>query len=180
FFKKDFDASDIRQSIVAALAIRVQEPVFESQTKTKLGSNNVSPGGPTIRTFINDFIKTELDNYLHKNPVIANDLLKRILQSERERKEISGIKKLANERAKKANLHNKKLRDCRVHYDDPKANVEAKNGTMLFITEGDSASGSITKSRNVQTQAVFSLRGKPLNCYGMTKKVVYENEEFNL
>jgi len=180
FFKKDFDASDIRQSIVAALAIRVQEPVFESQTKTKLGSNNIAPDGPTIRTFINDFIKKELDNFLHKNPTVANDILKRILQSERERKEISGIKKLANERAKKANLHNKKLRDCRVHYDDSKANMEAKNATMLFITEGDSASGSITKSRDVQTQAVFSLRGKPLNCYGMTKKVVYENEEFNL
>lgn len=180
FYKKDFDASDVRQSIVAAVAIRVQEPVFESQTKTKLGSNTIAPDGPTVRTFVNDFLKTELDNYLHKNPSIANDLLKRILQSERERKEISGIKKLANERAKKANLHNKKLRDCRVHYDDPKADMEARNNTMLFITEGDSASGSITKSRNVQTQAVFSLRGKPLNCFGMTKKVVYENEEFNL
>ena len=180
FYKKDFDASDVRQSIVAAVAIRVQEPVFESQTKTKLGSNTIAPDGPTVRTFVNDFLKTELDNYLHKNPSIANDLLKRILQSERERKEISGIKKLANERAKKANLHNKKLRDCRVHYDDPKADMEARNNTMLFITEGDSASGSITKSRDVQTQAVFSLRGKPLNCFGMTKKVVYENEEFNL
>src|SRR5690554_414703 len=180
FFKKDFDASDIRQSITAAVAIRVQEPVFESQTKTKLGSNNIAPDGPTVRTFVNDFLKTELDNYLHKNPAVAQELLKRILQSERERKEISGIKKLANERAKKANLHNKKLRDCRVHYDDPKANMEARNETMLFLTEGDSASGSITKSRNVQTQAVFSLRGKPLNCFGMTKKVVYENEEFNL
>ena len=180
FFKKDFDASDVRQSIVAAVAIRVQEPVFESQTKTKLGSQSIGPDGPTVRTFVNDFIKKELDNYLHKNPDTATDLLKRILQSERERKEISGIKKLANERAKKANLHNKKLRDCRVHYDDPKADLEARNNTMLFITEGDSASGSITKSRNVQTQAVFSLRGKPLNCFGMTKKVVYENEEFNL
>ncbi|WP_215226746.1 DNA topoisomerase IV subunit B [Echinicola shivajiensis] len=180
FFKKDYDASDIRQSIVGAIAVRVQEPVFESQTKTKLGSQSVGPDGPTLRTFVNDFIKVELDNYLHKNPDTANALLKRILQSERERKEISGIKKLANERAKKANLHNKKLRDCRVHYDDKKANEEAKNDTMLFITEGDSASGSITKSRDVQTQAVFSLRGKPLNCYGMTKKVVYENEEFNL
>lgn len=180
FYKKDFDAADVRQSIVAAVAIRVQEPVFESQTKTKLGSNNIAPDGPTVRTFVNDFLKTELDNYLHKNPTVANELLKRILQSERERKEISGIKKLANERAKKANLHNKKLRDCRVHYDDPKADMEARNETMLFITEGDSASGSITKSRNVQTQAVFSLRGKPLNCFGMTKKVVYENEEFNL
>jgi topoisomerase-4 subunit B len=180
FYKKEFDASDIRQSIVAAIAVRVQEPVFESQTKTKLGSQNIGPDGPTLRTFVNDFIKTELDNYLHKNPAVADALLKRILQSERERKEISGIKKLANERAKKANLHNKKLRDCRVHYDDPKAEEEAKNRSMLFITEGDSASGSITKSRDVQTQAVFSLRGKPLNCYGMTKKVVYENEEFNL
>jgi topoisomerase-4 subunit B len=180
FYKKEFDASDIRQSIVAAIAVRVQEPVFESQTKTKLGSQNIGPDGPTLRTFVNDFVKTELDNYLHKNPSVADALLRRILQSERERKEISGIKKLANERAKKANLHNKKLRDCRVHYDDPKAEEESKNRSMLFITEGDSASGSITKSRDVQTQAVFSLRGKPLNCYGMTKKVVYENEEFNL
>ncbi|AGA79537.1 DNA topoisomerase IV subunit B [Echinicola vietnamensis] len=180
FFKKDYDAADIRQSIAAAIAVRVQEPVFESQTKTKLGSHSVGPDGPTLRTFVNDFVKTELDNYLHKNQETANALLKRILQSERERKEISGIKKLANERAKKANLHNRKLRDCRVHYDDVKANEEKKNDTMLFITEGDSASGSITKSRDVQTQAVFSLRGKPLNCFGMTKKVVYENEEFNL
>ena len=180
FYKKDYDASDIRQSVVAAIAVRVQDPVFESQTKTKLGSQSVGPNGPTLRTFVNDFIKTELDNYLHKNPAVADALLKRILQSERERKEISGIKKLANERAKKANLHNKKLRDCRVHYDDPKANEDVKNNSMLFITEGDSASGSITKSRDVQTQAVFSLRGKPLNCFGMTKKVVYENEEFNL
>lgn len=180
FYKKEFDASDIRGSVVAAVAVRVLEPVFESQTKTKLGSQSVGPDGPTLRTFVNDFVKTELDNYLHKNPAVADALLKRILQSERERKEISGIKKLANERAKKANLHNKKLRDCRVHYDDPKGDEEQKNKTMLFITEGDSASGSITKSRDVQTQAVFSLRGKPLNCYGMTKKVVYENEEFNL
>ncbi len=180
FFKKDYDAADIRQSVVAAIAVRVQEPVFESQTKTKLGSQSVGPDGPTLRTFVNDFIKNALDNYLHENPDTANALLKRILQSERERKEISGIKKLANERAKKANLHNKKLRDCRVHYDDAKGNAESKNQTMLFITEGDSASGSITKSRDVQTQAVFSLRGKPLNCYGMSKKVVYENEEFNL
>jgi topoisomerase-4 subunit B len=180
FYKKDYDSSDIRQSVVAAIAVRVQEPVFESQTKTKLGSQSVGPDGPTLRTFVNDFVKTALDNFLHKNSAVADALLKRILQSERERKEISGIKKLANERAKKANLHNKKLRDCRVHYDDPKANEDAKNNTMLFLTEGDSASGSITKSRDVQTQAVFSLRGKPLNCYGMTKKVVYENEEFNL
>jgi len=180
FYKKDYDSSDIRQSVVAAIAVRVQEPVFESQTKTKLGSQSIGPDGPTLRTFVNDFVKTALDNYLHKNPAVADALLKRILQSERERKEISGIKKLANDRAKKANLHNKKLRDCRVHYDDPKANEDAKNNTMLFLTEGDSASGSITKSRDVQTQAVFSLRGKPLNCFGMTKKVVYENEEFNL
>ncbi|MCH7399511.1 type IIA DNA topoisomerase subunit B [Belliella sp. DSM 107340] len=180
FYKKDYDASDIRQSVVAAIAVRVQEPVFESQTKTKLGSQTIGGDGPTLRTFVNDFLKVELDNYLHKNPAVADALLKRILQSERERKEISGIKKLANERAKKANLHNKKLRDCRVHYDDPKSDEEKRNNTMLFLTEGDSASGSITKSRDVQTQAVFSLRGKPLNCFGMTKKVVYENEEFNL
>ncbi|MEQ8576900.1 MAG: toprim domain-containing protein, partial [Fulvivirga sp.] len=178
FYKKDFDASDIRASIVGAVAVRVQEPVFESQTKTKLGSQNVGPDGPTMRTFINDFLKTELDNYLHRNGQVADALLKRILQSERERKEIAGIKKLANERAKKANLHNKKLRDCRLHYDDKKS--DRVDDTMIFITEGDSASGSITKSRDVQTQAVFSLRGKPLNCFNLTKKVVYENEEFNL
>lgn len=178
FYKKDFDASDIRASIVGAVAVRVQEPVFESQTKTKLGSQNVGPDGPTMRTFINDFLKTELDNYLHRNSQVADALLKRILQSERERKEIAGIKKLANERAKKANLHNKKLRDCRLHYDDKKG--DRIDDTMIFITEGDSASGSITKSRDVQTQAVFSLRGKPLNCFNLTKKVVYENEEFNL
>ena len=177
YYKKDFDASDIRGSIVASISVRVQDPVFESQTKTKLGSQNMGPDGPTVRTFINDFIKKELDDYLHKHQDVADALLKRILQSERERKEIAGIKKLANERAKKANLHNKKLRDCRVHYGDPKDESE---NTMLFITEGDSASGSITKSRDVQTQAVFSLRGKPLNCYGLTKKIVYENEEFNL
>lgn len=178
FYKKDFDATDIRTSIVAAISVRVQEPVFESQTKTKLGSQSVGPDGPTMRTFVNDFVKKALDDYLHRSSQTADALLKRILQSERERKEIAGIKKLANERAKKANLHNKKLRDCRVHYDDPKA--ENRDSSMLFITEGDSASGSITKSRNVQTQAVFSLRGKPLNCFGYTKKVVYENEEFNL
>jgi topoisomerase-4 subunit B len=180
FFKKEFDPSDVRASIVGAIAIRVQEPVFESQTKTKLGSTNISPdsSSPSIRTFIGDFIKTELDNYLHKNPSVADAILKRILQSERERKDIAGIKKLANERAKKANLHNKKLRDCRVHLSDDKA--ETKLDSVLFITEGDSASGSITKSRDVQTQAVFSLRGKPLNSYGLTKKIVYENEEFNL
>ncbi|MGW8123648.1 DNA topoisomerase IV subunit B [Roseivirga echinicomitans] len=180
FYNKNFEATDVRASIVAAIAVRVQEPVFESQTKTKLGSQNVAPDGPTMRTFVNDFVKKALDDFLHKNPDTANLLLKRILQSERERKEIAGIKKLANERAKKANLHNKKLRDCRIHLDDKKADEDLRNATTLFITEGDSASGSITKSRNVQTQAVFSLRGKPLNCYGYSKKVVYENEEFNL
>lgn len=179
FYNKNFEATDVRASIVGAVAVRVQEPVFESQTKTKLGSQSVGPDGPTMRTFINDFVKKELDNYLHKHPDTAEALLKRILQSERERKEIAGIKKIANERAKKANLHNKKLRDCRVHYGGNK-NDELAERTMIFITEGDSASGSITKSRDVQTQAVFSLRGKPLNCYGLTKKVVYENEEFNL
>lgn len=177
FYKKEFDASDIRASIVSAISIRVQEPVFESQTKTKLGSQNIAPEGPSVRTFINDFIKKELDDYLHKYPSDADALLKRILQSERERKDIAGIKKLANERAKKASLHNKKLRDCKIHFDD---SHERKQETTLFITEGDSASGSITKSRDVMTQAVFSLKGKPLNCFGLTKKVVYENEEFNL
>ncbi|WP_339606234.1 DNA topoisomerase IV subunit B [uncultured Roseivirga sp.] len=180
FYNKNFEATDVRASIVGAIAVRVQEPVFESQTKTKLGSQNVAPDGPTMRTFVNDFVKKALDDFLHKNPDTANLLLKRILQSERERKEIAGIKKLANERAKKANLHNKKLRDCRIHLDDKKGDDDLRNATTLFITEGDSASGSITKSRNVQTQAVFSLRGKPLNCYGYSKKVVYENEEFNL
>ncbi|MEM0939435.1 MAG: DNA topoisomerase IV subunit B [Bacteroidota bacterium] len=180
FYSKNFDAADIRSAVVGAVAVRVQEPVFESQTKTKLGSQSVGPNGPTMRTFINDFIKTELDNYLHRHSETADALLRRIQQSERERKEIAGIKKLANERAKKANLHNKKLRDCRIHFNDKKGNDEAKDETMIFITEGDSASGSITKSRNVQTQAVFSLRGKPFNCFGHTKKVVYENEEFNL
>ena len=180
FYGKNFDAADVRASIVGAIAIRVQEPVFESQTKTKLGSQNVAPEGPTMRTFVNDFVKTDLDNFLHRNSDVADALLKRIMQSERERKEIAGIKKLANERAKKANLHNKKLRDCRIHLDDKKGDDEVKEKTMIFITEGDSASGSITKSRDVQTQAVFSLRGKPFNCYGQTKKVVYENEEFNL
>ncbi|WKV11542.1 DNA topoisomerase IV subunit B [Marivirga harenae] len=178
FYGKNYDPSDIRQAVVAAVAVRVQEPVFESQTKTKLGSQNVAPDGPTMRTFINDFVKKALDDYLHRNPKTAEALQKRIMQSERERKDMAGIKKLANERAKKANLHNKKLRDCRVHYDDNKH--DRKDDTMIFITEGDSASGSITKSRDVQTQAVFSLRGKPLNCYGKTKKLVYENEEFNL
>lgn len=177
FYKKDFDASDVRASIIAAVAIKVQEPVFESQTKTKLGSQSIGPEGPTVRTFINDFIKKALDDYLHKNPDTAEALLKRIQQSERERKDIAGIKKLANERAKKASLHNRKLRDCKIHYDNKH---ERAQETTLFITEGDSASGSITKSRDVQTQAVFSLKGKPLNAYGLTKKIVYENEEFNL
>jgi topoisomerase-4 subunit B len=177
FYKKDFDASDVRASIIGAIAIKVQEPVFESQTKTKLGSQSIGPDGPTVRTFINDFVKKALDDYLHKDSATADALLKRIMQSERERKDIAGIKKLANERAKKASLHNRKLRDCKLHFGDKnERNLE----TTLFITEGDSASGSITKSRDVQTQAVFSLRGKPLNCYGLTKKIVYENEEFNL
>lgn len=186
FFKKDYDASDIRTGIVAAVSVRVVEPVFESQTKTKLGSINVDVNGPTMRQFFMDFLGKELDNFLHKNPGIAEALKKRIEQSERERKEMAGIKKLANERAKKANLHNRKLRDCRVHLNDepPSKNREEfiarQNETTLFITEGDSASGSITKARQVDTQAVFSLRGKPLNCFGLTKKVVYENEEFNL
>jgi topoisomerase-4 subunit B len=177
FYKKDFDASDIRTSIVAAISIKVQEPVFESQTKTKLGSQDIAPGGPSIRSFIGDFVKQELDNYLHKNPETADLLLQKIIQSEKERKELSGIRKLARERAKKASLHNRKLRDCKIHFNssDPR-----KLESTLFITEGDSASGSITKSRDVLTQAVFSLKGKPLNCYGLTKKVVYENEEFNL
>ena len=178
FFKKDFDASDIRASIVAAISVRVVEPVFESQTKTKLGSLTMEPNGQSLRAYVNEFIKKELDDFLHRHTDVANAMLKRILQSERERKDIAGIKKLANERAKKANLHNRKLRDCRVHFDE--INNVLSNETVIFITEGDSASGSITKSRNVQTQAVFSLRGKPLNCFGLTKKVVYENEEFNL
>ncbi len=180
FYGKNFDASDVRSAVIGAIAVRVQEPVFESQTKTKLGSLNVDLGGATMRTFVNDFLKKELDNYLHRNSAIADVLLKRIQQSERERKEIAGIKKLANDRAKKANLHNKKLRDCRVHYNDKKKGGDMKDHTMVFITEGDSASGSITKTRNIQTQAVFSLRGKPFNCFGHKKKVVYENEEFNL
>jgi topoisomerase IV subunit B len=180
FYNKNFDPQDIRASIIAAISVRVEEPVFESQTKTKLGSQNIAPDGPTMRSFFNDFLKSELDNYLHRNPETAQAIQKKILQSERERKEIAGIKKLANERAKKANIHNKKLRDCRLHYNENKGTAEDQNGTTIFITEGDSASGSITKARDVQTQAVFSLRGKPLNCYGMTKKVVYQNEEFNL
>lgn len=186
FYKKDYEASDIRGSIVAAISVRVVEPVFESQTKTKLGSVNVDEGGPSMRQFILDFLSRELDNYLHKNPSIADALKKRIEQNERERKDLAGIKKLANERAKKANLHNKKLRDCRVHLNDeaPAKNKQeffaVQKNTTVFITEGDSASGSLTKARDVETQAVFSLRGKPLNCFGMTKKVVYENEELNL
>ena len=186
FYKKDYDAADIRTGIVAAVSVRVVEPVFESQTKTKLGSTNIAEGGPSMRNFIGDFFAKELDNFLHKNPTTAEELKKRIEQSERERKELSGIKKLANERAKKANLHNRKLRDCRIHLNDEPPNkgkeehIAKMNESTVFITEGDSASGSITKSRNVETQAVFSLRGKPLNCFGLTKKVVYENEEFNL
>ena len=178
FFNKNFEAADVRKAIVAAISINVEEPVFESQTKTKLGSNDIGPNGPTVRTFVLDFLKRELDNFLHKNPEVAEAVHKKILISERERKELSGIQKLARERAKKVSLHNKKLRDCRQHYNDQKAVRKAE--TQIFITEGDSASGSITKSRDVETQAVFSLRGKPLNCYGLTKKVVYENEEFNL
>ena len=178
FYNKNFEPSDVRKSIVSAISIKVMEPVFESQTKTKLGSTDVGPGMPTVRTFVNDFVKNKLDNFLHKNPEVADLLLRKILQAERERKELSGIRKLAKDRAKKANLHNKKLRDCRVHLGDIK-NPRCLEST-LFITEGDSASGSITKSRDVNTQAVFSLRGKPLNSYGMSKKIVYENEEFNL
>ena len=180
YYNKNFEASDVRKSIVTAVSIKVMEPVFESQTKTKLGSTDMGsePGMPSVRTFVNDFVKNKLDSYLHKNPVTADALLRKILQAERERKELSGIRKLATDRAKKANLHNKKLRDCRAHLPDTK---NPKNlDSTLFITEGDSASGSITKSRDVNTQAVFSLRGKPLNCYGMSKKIVYENEEFNL
>ena len=178
FYGKNFDASDVRKSIISAIAIKVMEPVFESQTKTKLGSTEMGGDLPTVRTYINDFIKTKLDNFLHKNVEIADKLQKKILQAEKERKELSGIRKLAKDRAKKASLHNKKLRDCRIHLGDIKK--ENHLDTTLFITEGDSASGSITKSRNVNTQAVFSLKGKPLNSYGLSKKIVYENEEFNL
>ncbi len=177
FYKKDYDASDIRTSIVAAFSIKIQEPVFESQTKTKLGSQHIEPGGQTVRNYVNEMVKRNLDNFLHRNPDVADALRRKILQSEKERKEMAGIKKLARESAKKASLHNKKLRDCRVHYN---TNKEQRLESTLFITEGDSASGSITKSRNVNTQAVFSLKGKPLNSYGMSKKVVYQNEEFNL
>src|SRR5690554_3840043 len=177
YYRKDFDPSDIRASIVAAISIKVEEPVFESQTKTKLGSRDIAPNGPTVRAHVGNFLQTELDNYLHKNHQTAENLLRRITESERERKAISGIKKLAKQRAKKVNLHNKKLRDCRIHFN---SNHERAEESSIFITEGDSASGSITKSRDVNTQAVFSLRGKPLNTYGMSKKIVYENEEFNL
>lgn len=177
FFKKDFDPGDVRASIAAALSIKIQEPVFESQTKTKLGSQYMEPNGQTVRNYVIDVVKRNLDNYLHMNPQTADAIYQKILSSEKERKEIAGIKKLAKESVKKASLHNKKLRDCRIHYNQ---NHERRLDTTLFITEGDSASGSITKSRDVNTQAVFSLKGKPLNCYGLTKKVVYENEEFNL
>jgi len=186
FFKRDYDAADIRQSIAAAISVKVVEPVFESQTKTKLGSQYIEEGGVTMKNFVGDFLARELDNYLHKNPSTADALKKRIEQSEKERKELAGIKKLANERAKKANLHNRKLRDCRFHYNEEPSGkekemiLEKQKESTIFITEGDSASGSITKAREVETQAVFSLRGKPLNCFGLTKKVVYENEEFNL
>jgi len=177
---KKYEASDIRASIIAAISVRVQEPVFESQTKTKLGSINMGPDGPTVRGFMLDFVKEHLDNYLHENPLVAEALKKRIDQSERERTDMAGVKKLANQRAKKANLHNRKLRDCRFHLGENAKEAEKELLTTLFITEGDSASGSITKSRNVETEAVFSLRGKPLNCFGLKKKIVYENEELNL
>lgn len=177
FFKKDYEAVDVRTSIIAAISIKVQEPVFESQTKTKLGSQEIGPKGPSVKAFVGDFLKTELDNFLHKNPEVAQSILQKIIQNERERKDLQGIQKLARERAKKASLHNKKLRDCRVHLN---SNDERKLETTIFICEGDSASGSLTKTRDVNTQAVFSLKGKPLNVHGLTKKVVYENEEFNL
>jgi len=180
FYKKDFDVSDIRASIVVALSIRLQNPIFESQTKNKLGSIDMAPDGPTIKVFINDFLKTEFDNFLHKNPETAKYIFNKIIQSEKERKDIAGIKKIAKQKTKKANLHNKKLRDCKYHYNDKKTTDEFRFASTLFITEGDSASGSITKTRDVKTQAVFSLRGKPLNSYGLTKKIVYQNEEFNL
>jgi len=178
FYKKDYDASDIRSSITAAVSVRVVEPVFESQTKTKLGSTEIAPDGPSMKSAMMDFIKKHVDDFLHKNPSTADALIKKILQNERERKDMAGVQKLAKERAKRANLHNKKLRDCRIHLPDAKK--DERYESTLFITEGDSASGSITKSRNPDLQAVFSLRGKPLNCYGLKKKVVYENEEFNL
>jgi len=178
FFGKNYDASDIRKSVISAISIKVMEPVFESQTKTKLGSTEMGEKMPTVRSYINDFLGTQLDNYLHKNPETADKIQRKIMQAEKERKELSGIRKLARDRAKKASLHNKKLRDCRVHLGDLKKDRRLES--TVFITEGDSASGSITKSRDVNTQAVFSLRGKPLNTFGMTKKIVYENEEFNL
>jgi topoisomerase IV subunit B len=178
-FKKQYDAKDIRESIIAAVAVRVEEPVFESQTKTRLGSERMAPDGPAMRTFMNDFLGKALDDFLHKNPEVTKELHKRVMQSERERKEIADVKKLANQRAKTANIHNKKLRDCKFHLNE-KGPDEKKGNSTIFITEGDSASGSLTKARDVDTQAVFSLRGKPLNCYGMTKKIVYQNEEFNL
>ena len=180
FFKKDFDVADIRASMIAALSIRVEEPVFESQTKTKLGSLEISPNGKTIKTFTNDFMKLKLDNFFHKNPEVADQLLARIVQSEKERKEMQGIKKLASKRSKTAKLHNKKLRDCKIHLNNNKHDIDKRLKSTIFITEGDSAGGSITKIRDVSSQAVFSLRGKPLNTYGLTKKVIYENEEFNL
>ncbi len=179
FFGKNYEPTDIRSSLIAAVSVKVVEPVFESQTKTKLGSTEIEPDGKSMRAFINDFLKEKLDNYLHKNPDVAEAIEKKIKNNEKERKDLAGIRKLARDRAKKANLHNKKLRDCRLHYNDPKSGERAKE-TVIFITEGDSASGSITKSRDVNTQAVFSLKGKPLNSYGLTKKIVYENEEFNL
>lgn len=180
YFKRDFDYSDIRNGMIAAISIKVEEPVFESQTKTKLGSRDVGPEGPTVAKFVGDFIKTELDNYLHRNTDVADIILKKVQESERERKAMAGVTKLAREKAKKVNLHNKKLLDCRIHFNDPKGDEEKKRASSIFITEGDSAAGSITKIRNVETQAVFSLRGKPKNTYGKTKKMVYENEEFNL
>jgi len=180
FYGKNYDYRDIRSSIAAAISVRVEDPIFESQTKTKLGSNDMGPEGPTVSSFMNEFLRTKLDNYLHRHSDVADALQKRILQSEKERKEMAGVKKLANARAKKASVHNKKLRDCRVHFDHKRRSEEDRKKTTLFITEGDSASGSITKARDVQFQAVFSLRGKPLNAYGLTKKVVYQNEEFNL
>ena len=178
FFGKNYDASDIRKSIIAAVSIKVMEPIFESQTKTKLGSTEMGEKMPTVRSYIHEFLGTQLDNFLHKNPDTAEKIQRKIMQAEKERKELSGIRKLARDRAKKSNLHNKKLRDCRVHLGDLKK--DRRLDSTVFITEGDSASGSITKSRDVNTQAVFSLRGKPLNTFGMTKKIVYENEEFNL
>ena len=177
YFKKDFDPGDVRNGIIAAVSVRVVEPVFESQTKTKLGSTHMAPDGETVRTFINDFVKNELDNFLRRNLETGNMILEKILSSEKERKELSGIRKIARDRAKKAAIHNRKLRDCKVHFN---TNKPERLETTLFITEGDSASGSITKARNVATQAVFSLKGKPLNVFGLTKKIVYENEEFNL